>query len=223
LAEPVSSAPSSAEIPEEGHFPMMAWHKLSALLGANVPGWPKTRPGLQGLAERRRWERRNGKGRGRKNFEYALNDLRPEELEALIEFEKKQQKSTLPVAVGTNFEAGARSANLAVPAAAGTISVATPGEVAAVARGTLDERESKRTYYWERFERKSKARKDEATRRAVAVVKVKELIKLGWPAMKAYESVAAEYSVGATSLRGWISDVGGFDASDYAAVLVDKR
>jgi hypothetical protein len=182
--------------------------------------FPTTKRGIEDHARACGWKCESVKGLGGAHFEYDLSNLSLGQQAALIEYLAHKEKP-LSAAEGTNFEAGATPANLAVPVAAGTISVVTAAEITAVASGTLDE--AKRRYLWERFERKSKARKDEAVRRAAAAVKAIESIKLGWPAMKAYETVAAEFSVSPSALRGWIADVDGFDQSDYAAILIDKR
>lgn len=88
---------------------MRSWWTAKALLEAQVPGWPTSKPALRKLAATRQWDIRGVEGKGHRGgsyFEYRLTGLSPLEVQALAHAEAK---SALPGAA-VDSDAGATPA-----------------------------------------------------------------------------------------------------------------
>ena len=200
---------------------MTEWFATRVLLKANIRDWPKSRPGFHAYAERRGWKRRDGKGRGRKNFEYLLTDLTAAELAALLAFKALPAAS---VDQRTDFVTPVSgSVSPLVDGAAGAIIAAPQGEIAQVEAATLDPSEARRRSKWDTFERAPETGKARARFRLPIVQLAAELHASKLHSRQEACSIAAKkFGISASSLRNWLRWVDGARPDAWLPELLDR-
>jgi putative transposase len=229
MAEPISPASSSFETAYGADLKIESaeYLAISDIKKAALPGWPDTSPAIQARLEKLKWPRRDGKGRGRKKFEYLPDRgfLQENQKAALDAFIASRTLSSLPAAAanfpcsvpppGTEparLEAG-RDSHAAV---AGINTIVLPGDP------EYDELVSKPL--WREHDAATQDVKDRARADAAAPLRWKELRDEGFPKGYCVATAADENGIGGSTLRGWLKDdLAGIDPKDWVAALLDQR
>jgi putative transposase len=202
-----------------------AWAEAKEIAKARLPGRPNTKRGVAKRAKFEAWEHRPRVGRGGGiDFSQASFASTDEQRTAWSAYCARMELQALPVpAVG---DLGAAVHPLDAPVSrtdggAGTISVATEAETAAVALGTYANRKASLWMAYDRADEKGKGR---AKERLPIVRYYDDLYSSGLHTKEDARSRTAEkFDCSASSLKVWLGWIAGVERDDWLAALLDQH